>query len=97
SDQDRGSTGSDIDGAARNTRSSKDAQIPIFVIGAHLSGMPLNHEFGNLGGILERTARTTSDYRLFVLPNTTPPKPGLLRVPGADGPGIEGEVWLLPP
>src|SRR5262249_54425746 len=67
----------------------------LFVVGAHLSGMPLNPELTGSGGILLRKVKTHADYRFFVLPNTTPPKPGLLRAPGAAGPGIEGEVWGL--
>jgi len=39
---------------------------------------------------------TAADYRLFVLPNAKPEKPGLVRTPGFAGPGIAGEVWALP-
>ena len=42
-----------------------------------------------------RATWTAPWYRLFALPNTAPPKPGLLRVPGQVGPGIELEVWEL--
>lgn len=70
--------------------------IPIVVVGAHLSGLPLNHELTEPGGHLIRRGRTAPDYRLFALPNTTPPKPGLVREPGFAGPGLEVEVWALP-
>lgn len=70
--------------------------VPIVVVGAHLSGMPLNGELLALGGRLLKRCRTAADYRLFALPNTTPPKPGLVRSPGYLGPGIEIEVWDLP-
>jgi allophanate hydrolase len=70
--------------------------IEIAVVGAHLTGMPLNHELTAPGGRLIKTCRTAGDYRLFVLPNTTPPKPGLLREPGHRGHGLEVEVWALP-
>ncbi len=70
--------------------------LPIVVVGAHLSGLPLNHELTAPGGNLLRRARTAPDYRLYALPGTTPPKPGLLRDPGFAGPGIEVEVWQLP-
>ena len=43
-----------------------------------------------------KRCRTAQDYRLFALPNTTPPKPGLVREPGFAGPGLEVEVWSLP-
>jgi allophanate hydrolase len=74
-----------------------DGLVTLFVVGAHLSGMPLNRELIEHGAVLLSTCRTRPDYRLFVLPDTTPPKPGLLRVPGFSGPGIEGEVWGLRP
>ena len=72
------------------------ASVPIVVVGAHLSGMPLNGELIALGGRLAKRCRTAGDYRLFALPNTTPPKPGLIRTPGYAGSGIEVEVWHLP-
>ncbi|MFZ1990821.1 MAG: allophanate hydrolase [Alphaproteobacteria bacterium] len=71
--------------------------IEIFVVGAHLSGMPLNHELTALGGRLSRAANTAPCYRLLVLPNSTPPKPGLLRTSATQANGIAGEVWSLTP
>ncbi len=70
-------------------------RLAIAVVGAHLSGMPLNHELTSIGGTLLRAARTAPDYRLYVLPNTTPAKPGLVRMPGFRGPGIDIELWSL--
>ncbi len=66
------------------------------VVGAHLTGQPLNSQLTDRGGRLVRTCRTHPDYKLYALANTTPPKPGLVRVPGFEGPGIEVEVWALP-
>jgi allophanate hydrolase len=66
------------------------------VVGAHLTGQPLNWQLTQRGGRLVRTCRTHPDYKLYALANTTPPKPGLVRVPGFEGPGIEVEVWALP-
>ena len=71
--------------------------LSIAVVGAHLTGLPLNHELTGQGGRLVKRSRTAPDYRLFALPNTSPPKPGLLREPGFSGPGLEVEVWTLPP
>ena len=71
--------------------------MQIAVVGAHLSGLPLNGQLTERGGRLVRAARTANCYRLFALPNTTPPKPGLLRVPGQVGPGVELEVWEMEP
>lgn len=71
--------------------------VPIVVVGAHLTGMPLNRELTGPGGRMLRACRTAPDYRLFALPNTTPPKPGLVREPGFTGSGVAVEVWELPP
>ncbi len=73
-----------------------DGWIGIAVVGAHLSGEPLNHQLTDLGGRFVRAARTTPAYRLYALPNTTPPKPGLVRASDGGGP-IELEVWALSP
>jgi allophanate hydrolase len=77
--------------------SSDDGDIPIVVVGAHLSGMVLNAELTRLGAVFSRSARTTPDYRLFALQGTVPPKPGLVRMEGGAHAGIEVEVWTLRP
>jgi allophanate hydrolase len=82
---------------ASRVKPADDGTISVVVVGAHLTGMPLNHELTGPGGTLVKSCRTAGDYRLFVLPNTTPPKPGLIREPGFDGKGLEVEVWTLPP
>ncbi|TCL71293.1 allophanate hydrolase [Rhizobium sp. BK251] len=74
-----------------------DGLVTVMVVGAHLTGMPLNHELSANDGKLARTCRTAGDYRLFVLPDTMPPKPGLVRDPGFDGRGVEVEVWKVSP
>lgn len=66
----------------------------IAVVGAHLSGQPLNGQLLSLGARLERTTRTGPVYRLHAL-STEPPKPGLVHV-GEGGAAIEAEVWRLP-
>ena len=65
------------------------------VVGAHLSGQPLNRELTELGGRFVRAGHTAPSYRLFAL-DTTPEKPGLVRAaePG-DGDRVELEVWEL--
>jgi allophanate hydrolase len=67
----------------------------LLVVGAHLSGQPLNGELTNRGARFVGQVRTASGYRLYQL-DTTPPKPGLVWADG-EGPGIEGELWELPP
>ncbi|MGW1003595.1 allophanate hydrolase [Streptomyces sp. NPDC002520] len=68
--------------------------LRLAVIGAHLSGQPLNGELLAVGGRLVRTTTTAPAYRLYAL-DTQPPKPGLVRVGEGGGP-IEAEVWQLP-
>ena len=68
----------------------------IAVVGAHLSGQPLNYQLTERKAHLVRTCRTRIDYRLYVLKDCLPIKPGLLRVIGSSGPSIELEIWALP-
>jgi allophanate hydrolase len=69
--------------------------LPLAVVGAHLAGLPLNGQLAERGATLRERTRTAPVYRLYALPGTTPPKPGLVRV-GAGGHAIEVEVWEMP-
>ena len=73
---------------------SDDGMVTVAVVGAHLTGMPLNHQLTDRGAVLLESTRTAPCYRLYALANTTPPKPGLIK--GADGAAIEIELWKLP-
>src|SRR5450432_1634891 len=70
-------------------------EIAIAVVGAHLSGMALNGELKALRGRLLEATATAPDYKLYAL-DTTPPKPGMLRVEAGTGSSIALEVWALP-
>lgn len=72
--------------------------LPIAVVGAHLSGMPLNGQLTERGATLLRATTTANAYRLHALPGTVPPKPGLQRVADGEGEGaaIALEVWAVP-
>jgi allophanate hydrolase len=70
--------------------------VELAVVGAHLTGQPLNSQLTQRGARLKKTCRTASGYRLYALAGTKPPKPGLLREPEFEGPGIEVEVWTVP-
>lgn len=74
----------------------REPRVQVAVVGAHLSGMPLNGQLTERGARLVRAAETSPDYRLFALPGTVPPKPGLLRVPAGTGAPIALEVWDMP-
>lgn len=68
--------------------------VQVAVVGAHLSGMPLNHELQACGARLVQATQTSAEYRLYALPGTVPPKPGLARTEG--GAAIAVEVWEMP-
>ncbi|KMO32856.1 allophanate hydrolase, partial [Methylobacterium aquaticum] len=70
-------------------------EIELVVVGAHLSGLPLNGELTALGARLLRAVATTPDYRLFALPGAGPRRPGLVRVAEGTGTAIATEVWAL--
>ncbi|MDQ0318294.1 allophanate hydrolase [Pararhizobium capsulatum DSM 1112] len=71
--------------------------IDLVVVGAHLSGLPLNHQLQTLKACFVRAAKTAPSYRLYALPGQTPPKPGLVRVTEDEGASIDVEVWQLTP
>lgn len=70
--------------------------IQVAVVGAHLSGMPLNTQLTERYSTLIEQTTTSANYRLYALPNTTPPKPGLKRVAAGEGREIIVEVWEMP-
>ena len=72
------------------------ATVKVVVVGAHLSGMPLNGQLTERGATLAAQTETAPDYKLFALPGTVPPKPGLLRVTPGQGARIAVEVWDMP-
>jgi allophanate hydrolase len=80
----------------RDLPEEKDASaIDLVVVGAHLSGMPLNGQLKELEARFLRMTTTAADYRLFSLANQTPAKPGLIRCAPNTGTSIEVEVWRL--
>jgi allophanate hydrolase len=93
-----GATGEPLPGRDRDHALLPDLGfIEIVVVGAHLSGMPLNQELTRNGGIFRRAVTTTADYRFFALAGGPPRRPGLLRVEAGTGTAIATEVWALPP
>jgi allophanate hydrolase len=93
----------DLGAAALGERSDTSAlrpgEVALAVVGAHLSGMALNHQLTSRGARLLRVTETAPAYRLFALAGTVPPKPGLRRI-GVDadaGASIIVEVWALAP
>ena len=73
---------------------SKTAYLPVAVCGAHMEGLPLNHQLTDRGGRLLSRTTTAAAYGLYLLPGGPPLRPGLVRAKG--GCAIELEVWELP-
>lgn len=71
-----------------------EGYVRLAVVGAHLTGMPLNVQLQERNAIFVESTYTANTYRLFALPNTTPPKPGLIR--SVEGAEIIVELWDVP-
>ncbi|WP_437881733.1 allophanate hydrolase [Pseudomonas sp. LRF_L74] len=69
--------------------------VRVAVVGAHLSGMPLNFQLLTRDAVLVEQTVTAPAYRLYALPGTVPPKPGLARDTGS-GAEIIVELWDVP-
>jgi len=80
----------------RSALSGPAGCVRVAVVGAHLSGQPLNWQLTERGARLVKSCRTAAGYRLYALDGTVPPKPGLVRDERFEGPGIEVEVWAVP-
>ncbi|MCW2306680.1 allophanate hydrolase [Rhodobium gokarnense] len=89
-----GATGAPLPQAAALPFGPAEDEIELAVVGAHMSGMPLNGELTRLGARFLRAARTAPFYRLHALAGGPPFKPGLVR----DGAGaaIDLETWAVP-
>ncbi len=70
-------------------------RISVAVCGAHLEGLPLNHQLTSRGATLVRSSRTAPAYRFYALPCGPPFRPGLIRV-AQGGASIDVEVWSVP-
>jgi allophanate hydrolase len=69
--------------------------VPVAVCGAHMQGLPLNHQLQDRGGYFVRATRTTPRYRFYALSGGAPFRPGLVRV-SAYGVNVAVEVWAVP-
>lgn len=68
--------------------------IRVAVVGAHLTGMPLNFQLTTRDAVHVETTKTSQNYALYALNGTVPPKPGLARQ--QDGQSIIVELWDIP-
>lgn len=91
----RGATGLALAPAApiKSNAASID-MIRVAVVGAHLRGMPLNHELTSRDAQFVLSTSSADNYHLYALANTTPAKPGLVR--SDSGSAIKLELWDVP-
>jgi allophanate hydrolase len=89
-----GATGHPLPAAGPLSQGPGPGEIAVAVVGAHMSGLPLNHQLTSRGGRFLRTARTADAYSLHALPGGPPFRPGLLRTKG--GASIALELWAMP-
>ncbi|ADU67924.1 allophanate hydrolase [Pantoea sp. At-9b] len=68
--------------------------VRVAVVGAHLTGMPLNFQLTTRQAVLVEETTTASNYRLFALLDGPIKKPGLLR--DEQGAAITVELWDIP-
>ncbi len=92
----RGATGKLLDVAriALPLPATREQTVRVAVVGAHLTGMPLNFQLTSREAVLVESTYTADCYRLYALANTTPPKPGLVKADA--GGAIEIEIWEMP-
>lgn len=91
-----GATGRALSSVANEVKPAAPATtVRLAVVGAHLTGMPLNHQLTSRQSAFVERCRTASSYQLYALANTTPPKPGLVKATTGGAP-IEVELWDVP-
>jgi len=65
------------------------------VFGAHMDGLPLNHQLRGLGARLAGPCRTAAKYRMYRVPGGGVARPGVVKV-ASNGVSLDGEIWELP-
>lgn len=91
-----GATGKplNVDNAMTGPVAASGDHVRVAVVGAHLTGMPLNFQLTTRNAVRIEQTRTANDYKLYALANTQPPKPGLVKAEG--GSSIIVELWDIP-
>lgn len=88
-----GATGRSLPATATEKTPAKGC-VRVAVVGAHLTGMPLNFQLTTRDAVFVEQTLTEGDYRLYALPGTVPPKPGLAK--DDSGQSIIVELWDIP-
>ena len=93
-----GATGWALPAAEPAAPAAGAGEIALVAVGAHMSGLPLNHELTRLGARFVAATSTAPDYKLFALPGGPPKRPGMVRAGAGEtgGAPIAVEVWALP-
>jgi allophanate hydrolase len=69
--------------------------VKVAVCGAHMHGLPLNHQLTSRGGRWLQTVQSAPEYRFYALAGGPVQRPGMVRV-ATGGAAIAMEVWELP-
>jgi len=69
--------------------------IELAVCGAHMRGLPLNHQLTGRNARFLRKQRSAPDYRFFALAGGPPQRPGMVLVESGGG-AVEMEIWAVP-
>jgi allophanate hydrolase len=72
----------------------KENEILVGVCGAHMSGLALNWQLTDLDATLVSQTKTKKGYRLYVLENKDPIRPGMIYDSSVES-QIEVEVWSM--
>ena len=70
-------------------------EILVGVCGAHMSGLALNWQLTDLDATFVKQTKTKKGYRLFLLENKNPIRPGMIY-DSSSNTQIEVEVWSMP-
>lgn len=68
--------------------------IEVLVCGAHLTGLPLNHQLTSRHAVLAETTETADCYRMYLLAGGPPLRPGMIR--DSEGTRLPVEIWRVP-
>lgn len=89
-----GATGQPLPESTPAPVAAPPGTLALAVCGAHLAGLPLNHQLMERGAFLLEKTRSAACYRLYALAGGPPARPGMIRAP--EGAAIELEVWAVP-
>ncbi|XPF94589.1 allophanate hydrolase [Colwellia sp. RE-S-Sl-9] len=78
----------------KSTLAPSKGFIDIVVAGAHLSGMALNWQLTDRGGMLKHATKTAAAYKMYAISGAVE-RPALLK-DSANGNAFDVEVWSLP-